>query len=162
MIARLLILSLATLALVPAPAQAAEGDEILGQFRDWYAVAYEEQGKKICYMVSRPKTSAGDYTRRGAIYVQVTRRSGDAEPDVVSFEAGYPFQGGSALEVEIDGAGHELFTKGETAWAYDADGDKALVKAMAKGREMVVKGTSARGTVTTDTYSLMGFMAAQR
>lgn len=158
MIARALILSV----LLAGAAAAAEGDEILGRFRDWYAVAYEDQGRKICYMVSRPLESEGDYTRRGAVYVQVTRRSGEPEPDVVSFEAGYPFQGGSEIEVVIDGEAHAMFTRGETAWAYDADGDETLVRAMAKGREMVVKGTSARGTLTTDTYSLMGFMAAQR
>ena len=37
-----------------------------------------------------------------------------------------------------------------------------MVNAMAKGSKMVVKGTSSRGTPTTDTYSLMGFMAARR
>lgn len=162
MIAWALTLLAAGLALMPAAARAAEGDELLGQFRDWYAVAYEDQGRMICYMVSRPLESEGDYTQRGAAYVQVTRRGGEPEPDVVSFEAGYPFQGGSELEVVIDGEAHRMFTKGATAWAYGTDGDRTLVQAMARGREMVVKGTSARGTLTTDTYSLLGFMAAQR
>ena len=32
--------------------------------------------------------------------------------------------------------------------------------AMKGGKAMVVKGTSSRGTLTTDTYSLAGFTAA--
>ena len=33
---------------------------------------------------------------------------------------------------------------------------------MRKGRTMVVTGTSTRGTLTTDTYSLSGFTKASR
>ena len=33
---------------------------------------------------------------------------------------------------------------------------------MKRGRKMVVKGKSSRGTATTDTYSLTGFSAAYK
>jgi len=141
---------------------AAKDDEALGRFRDWYAVAYVESGKKICYMVTQPTKSEGDYTQRGPTYVQVTRREGDSVPDVVSFEAGYPFKDASEVQVSVDGKAHTLFTDGQTAWAYDEKSDKTLANAMAKGSKMLVKGTSARGTLTTDTYSLLGFIAARR
>ena len=42
----------------------------------------------------------------------------------------------------------------------DAAADKQLVQAMKAGSELIVKGTSGRGTATTDTYSLGGFTAA--
>ena len=149
--------------LLPLPALAADEDDALGRFRDWYAAAFQEDGQRICYMVAQPTASAGDYGRRGAVYVQVTRRGGDSATDVVSFEAGYPFAAGAKIEVVIDGTSFSLFTEGETAWAYDdAAGDKALIAAMARGTKMVVKGASARGTATTDTFSLMGFTAARR
>jgi hypothetical protein len=35
-----------------------------------------------------------------------------------------------------------------------------MVAAMRRGNSLVVEGTSARGTVTTDRYSLSGFTAA--
>ena len=38
--------------------------------------------------------------------------------------------------------------------------DRAIVAAMKAGRQMIVRGTSTRGTLTTDTYSLSGFSAA--
>ncbi len=160
---RLALLFATLLVLVPITGpMAAEDDEALGRFRDWYAVAYVESGKKICYMVTQPTKSEGDYTVRGPAYVQVTRREGDSVPDVVSFEAGYPYKEASEVAVSVDGKAHTLFSDGQTAWAYDEKGDKTLVNAMAKGSKMVVKGTSSRGTLTTDTYSLLGFIAARR
>ncbi len=151
------------LALIPfADVMAATDDEALGRFRDWYAVAYVENDRKICYMVTQPTKSEGDYTRRGPVYVQVTRREGDTVPDVVSFEAGYPFKEASEVDVDVDGKSYTLFTDGQTAWAYDENSDKELVTAMAKGSKMIVQGTSSRGTLTTDTYSLLGFIAARR
>ncbi len=35
--------------------------------------------------------------------------------------------------------------------------DKAIVESMLKGKQAVIKGSSARGTATTDTYTLAGF-----
>ena len=144
------------------PAAVAQEDESLGRFRDWYAATFVEDGARVCYMVSKPTKSEGNYTRRGPVYVQVTRRAGGGSGDVVSIEAGYPYGAGGEVNVSIDDEGYTLFTDGETAWAYSADDDRALVAAMAGGAEMIVKGPSARGTPTTDTYSLLGFTAARR
>jgi hypothetical protein len=60
----------------------------------------------------------------------------------------------------IDGKQFSLFTDDDTAWGGDARTDSALVTAMKAGTSMTVRGTSARGTLTTDTYSLAGFTAA--
>ena len=144
---------------VPAMGQ----DSSLGRHRDWYAAAFVEDGTQVCYMVSGPTRSEGDYTRRGKTYIQVTRRGGGGGGDVVSIEAGYPHREGGEVELRIDdGEPWTLFTRGETAWAYSDADDKALVAAMAAGTRMVVKGTSARGTDTVDAYSLLGFTAARR
>jgi len=156
------VIILAAAGLMPAITASAQQDEALGRFRDWVAVSYVENGQRICYMVSQPKNSEGDYTVRGPTYLQVTRRGGGGTTDVVSIEAGYPFKRGSEVDILIDGKQHALFTDGETAWAYDEKADKSLVKSMGKGSTLIVKGVSQRGTQTQDTYSLMGFMAAQR
>ena len=161
MFSRIFITLFAFISTLTSPLFAAENDDVLGRFRDWYAAAYKDGGRTICYMVSLPKAEAGDYTRRGPAYVRVTRPKGDNGPDVVSLEAGYPFAEGAEIEVAIDGTTFSLFTQGETAWAYDSAGDRELSKAMASGAKMIVRGTSARGTATTDTYSLMGFSAAR-
>ena len=38
--------------------------------------------------------------------------------------------------------------------------DNEIVKAMIRGSQMLIEGTSSRGTETTDTFSLSGFTAA--
>ena len=76
--------------------------------------------------------------------------------------AGYTYRKDSEVIAEIDGQKRSLFTDAATAWGYDAKSDRALVKAMRSGRELVIKGTSSRGTLTRDVYSLSGFTAAHR
>jgi hypothetical protein len=55
-----------------------------------------------------------------------------------------------------------LTTGNEFAWMPIGESVKPLVNAMMGGQQMIVKGVSARGTETTDTYSLLGFTAAYK
>ena len=141
------------------PAQAA-GSKMIGSFKDWSAHLFAEKKGKVCYMFSRPKKSEGNYTKRGDAYVQVTHRTSDKTRNEVSVTAGYPYKKGSEVAMIIDGKTFPLFTADDTAWGGDTNVDNALVTAMKAGSSMVVQGTSARGTRTTDTYSLSGFTAA--
>ncbi len=154
-----LILVLVLAAAVPAPALA-QGIERLGDFGDWSAFQFVENGNKACYMASQPKKAEGDYKKRGDVYAIVTHRPGEKLRDEVSVLAGYSYKEGSAVKVAIGGQAFELFTQGDGAWAKDKKADEALVKAMIKGSSLVAKGTSSRGTQTTDTYSLKGFSKA--
>ncbi|ANC93185.2 hypothetical protein A6A40_11250 [Azospirillum humicireducens] len=141
-------------ALTAAPAAAADPRH-LGTFKDWNAFAFEEKGQKVCYISSQPKKTEPK-AKRGDIYALVTHRPSEKTLDVVSIIVGYPFKKGSEAEVSVDGKEFKLFTDGETAWARDAEGDRAVTAALRNGKQMVVKGVSGRGTRTTDTYSLAG------
>ena len=143
--------------------------EVLGQFTDWTAFRDAENGKPLCYIGSLPKQAEGDYTRRGRHYVVVALRPAESANGVVTVEAGYPYKLKSRVSVVIDGEERfELFTRNRKndgngdAWAEDDAADAALVAAMTAGGQMVVKGTSQRGTLTTDTYSLSGFTRAYK
>ena len=142
-----------------APAMA-QGIERLGDFDDWSAFRFSENGNRACYMASQPTKHEGNYTRRGEIYALVTHRPAENRRDEVSFIAGYNHQAESVVEVKIGGSAFKLFTKEDGAWTANKDEDKRLVGAMIKGSRMVVRGTSGRGTKTTDTYSLKGFTKA--
>ncbi len=142
-----------------APARA-QGIERLGNFTDWSAFRFEENGKPACYVASQPKTDVGDYTNRGKIYAIVAHRPAEKRTGEVSFRAGYDYKKDSEVKVAVDKKSWTFFTDGENAWAAEADADRAIVKAMKAGSRMVVKGTSSRGTATTDTYSLLGFSKA--
>ena len=54
----------------------------------------------------------------------------------------------------------ELKRHEDSAWAKDSATDEKLVAEMKKGSTAVLLGTSARGTKTTDTFSLKGFSKA--
>ena len=147
--------------LATATVQAANPKSI-GTFKDWSAHLLVEGKNKICYLHGEPKKSAGKYTKRGATYLQVAHRTRPKAKNEVSVTAGYLYKSGSQVTVTIDGKKFVLFTQADTAWAGDENPDDVLVAAMRAGRAMIVSGTSSRGTVTTDTYSLAGFTAAHR
>lgn len=155
------ILTIALGLAVATPALAAAA-KLLGTHGAWEAYAYTEKGGKVCYIASAPKSSENSAKDRGGPYVSVTHRPGEKSVDVVGVFAGYAYQKGSEVEVEIDGGTKfKLFTSGDGAWMADAKGDKALAEAMAKGNQMVVRGTPAKGKKTVDTYSLAGFTASR-
>lgn len=155
---RTVILSLA-LVLAAAPA-AAQKAQLIGNFGDWSAFSETEDGKPLCYTGSEPTKAEGNYTSRGDPHVLVTHRPAEKAMGVISIAAGYTHKDKSEVTAEIGDSTFRLFTDGGHAFAFDAKGDAELVKAMERGTTMVVKGTSSRGTPTTDAYSLKGFTAA--
>ncbi len=128
----------------------------IGVYADWRAYS---QGA-TCYMGSEPKKAEGKYKLRDQPYVLVSHRPGNKSIGVIEIGAGYTYKPGSEVDAAIGDESFSLFTKGGNAWARDARTDRALVAAMKAGKAMVVKGTSSRGTLTTDTSSLAGFTAA--
>ena len=159
---RLHPIPLSVLALVLAATPPAAAANVIGTFGDWTAFTDSEDGKKFCYIGSAPTKSAGKYKKRGDIYILVTHRPAEKKTGVVSIATGYTYKQGSEAVLAVGGAAFRLFTDRDTAWADDAKTDRALVRAMQAGLNMVVRGTSGKGTKTTDTYSLKGFSAAYR
>lgn len=157
-----MLLAAAMLFFAAAPVEAQDQPRLIDEFRAWKAHRYTPDGNDVCFMSSTPEkwTSDPQNVQRGDIYVLVTHRPAKDVRDEVSIYTGYPYEEGSRVTVAIDGQDFELFTHGETAWAYDAEQDRRLVQAMIRGNTMVIRGTSSRGTLTVDTYSLAGFTAA--
>lgn len=151
---------LTTFVALAAPGMAQEGLQDLGTFKDWQARSYKEGGKLVCTMFSMPKSSEGDYTKRGEVFVFVTHRPSHNRVDEVSVNIGYSFKKGAPVTAVISGVTHEMFSDRSTAWTRDSKSDRALVRAMRAGSELTIEGISSRGTKTTDTFSLSGFTAA--
>jgi invasion protein IalB len=160
-VAFFLLLVSAPAGLAQAPAAAPEsGVTKLGDSQGWEAYTDAAKGAKICYLIGKPSKSEPATVKRAAVGARVTHRPGEKRTNEVSFAAGYAFKEGSDAELSIDGKVFSLFTSKDTAWTRDAATDKAVVEALAKGRQAVIKGTSARNTSTTDTYTLAGFTHA--
>ncbi len=155
--------SLAALLVAAAmPAGVPAATDLLGVYKAWTAQTYKEDKSLVCMMWSQPEKAEGDYQRRGEIYVFVTHRPSARERNEIRFDSGYPFKPSSRVKVTIDKREFSLLTEGSAAWPASAAVEKSMLRAMRSGREMVVEGTSKRGTHTTDTYSLYGVSAAHK
>jgi hypothetical protein len=73
---------------------------------------------------------------------------------------GYPFPAGNKVTVTIGSDKFELFTKDEGAFVKKTEDEGRVIEAMKAGSAMKVQGRSARGTNTTDNYSLSGISDA--
>ena len=132
----------------------------LAKFNDWSAFA-EGEGKNLaCMAVSKPKKAQGNYSRRGDIFAIVTHLPGQNKWNEFSIVAGYNFQPNSNPDVTIGDMKFQLFTSGSRAWSFSPSEDDKIVKYLKNSMKMKVVGTSSRGTITNDTYSLVGFSKA--
>lgn len=134
----------------------------LGKKGSWTAYTYTEESGKVCYMASKPKSAKGNYRKRGDIWALVTHRPNDKSNNVVSIITGYPYKENSEVNISIGSSKFIMFTVGQRAWNRDENSDEKMVRSMIRGANMVVKGTSSRGTLTTDSYSLSGFTAVHK
>lgn len=147
----------ATAARPAAPPPAAQ--KPLGKWGNWQGFSDMEDRSPLCFLTAAPTASEPKDARRGSIYLQVYHRPAQKQRDVVTSGFGYAFKEGATAVFEVDGQKVTLFTKDEAAWTYTEKDDKTIVDAMKRGNELVVRGTSARGTATVDRYSLSGFSA---
>jgi len=132
----------------------------LAKFNDWSAFA-EGEGKSLaCMAVSKPKKAEGDYSRRGDVFAIVTHLPGQNKWNEFSIVAGYNYQPNSNPDVTIGDMKFQLFTSGSRAWSFSPSEDEKIVKFLKNSMKMKVVGTSSRGTITSDTYSLVGFSKA--
>lgn len=134
--------------------------------KDWSVFIAGEGAKQVCWVVTQPTAKSAKrggkevQVQRGDIFLMVTARKADKVKNEVSFLSGYPFKGGSKVEVRVGAKRFSLFTDGENAWTTSNSQDNQVTAAFRAGAKATVIGTSQRGTTTTDTFSLSGFTAA--
>jgi hypothetical protein len=146
----------------PTPAAAAGQPQSLGQFGDWGAYTATPGGRKVCYTLSKPTTSKTDPPNRprDQAYMFVSTRPAEKVQNEVSIIIGYPFKPNSEATVDIGGTNFSMYTQQDGAWIKNAAEEARMIDVMRRGSEMVVKGTSGRGTNTTDVFSLRGLSQA--
>jgi hypothetical protein len=147
-----------------AQAQSQAQTKCVSAKTDWSVCVWDSP--KECWGVSIPKESVNTrggrpaQVRRGDTMLFVTFRPGAGARGEISFTPGYAYAKGAQVSVEIGNDKFTLFTDGEWAWPANANDDSALLAAMKRGSQAIVTGSSARGTDTKDTFSLLGFTAA--
>ena len=135
---------------------------LLGQYGDWGAYTASPGGKKICFAIAKPATSetspAGK--TRNPPYMFIASRPGDKVNNEVSIIIGYPFKPNSDATIAVGSSSFALYTQQDGAWIKNATEETQLIEAMRVGGNAVVKGTSAKGTRSTDIFSLKGLAQA--
>ncbi|WP_210529424.1 hypothetical protein [Rubellimicrobium arenae] len=131
---------------------------------DWSV--FQETDPTECFSVSAPKSQENTRdgqrvdVQRGETLLFVFYRPSEGVNGQVTFTGGYPFADNSTVTLDVGGTQFQLFTEGEWAWPAGPDDDAKIVAAMKGGSEAVLTGQSGRGTVTRDTFSLLGFTSA--
>jgi hypothetical protein len=151
-------------AAAPAAPAAAGGAEptLIGQFGTWGAYTATPNGKKVCFALAKPSASKTNPPNRprDPAYAFVSTRPAEKVVNEVSIMIGYTLKPGSESTLEVGGAAYAMYTQGDGLWIKNAAEEERMVDAMRKAADVTVKGISAKGTETTDTFSLKGLSQA--
>jgi hypothetical protein len=148
-----------------APAAAVTGGAeptLLGQFGTWGAYTATPNGKKVCFALAKPSSSKTNPPNRprDPAYAFVSTRPAEKVNNEVSIMIGYALKPGSESTLEVGGASYAMYTQGDGLWIKNAAEEERMVDAMRKSADAVIKGVSAKGTETVDTFSLKGLAQA--
>jgi hypothetical protein len=147
-----------------AAAAAAGGAEpsLIGQFGTWGAYTATPNGKKVCFALAKPSSSKTNPPNRprDPAYAFVSTRPAEKVTNEVSVMIGYTLKPGSESTLEVGGGSYAMYTQGDGLWIKNAAEEERMVDAMRKAADVTVKGVSAKGTETTDTFSLKGLSQA--
>ena len=147
----------------PAAAVAGSAEPtLIGQFGTWGAYTATPNGKKVCFALAKPASSKTNPPNRprDPAYAFVSTRPAEKVANEVSVMIGYTLKPGSESTLEVGGASYAMYTQGDGLWIKNAAEEERMVDAMRKAADVTVKGTSAKGTETTDTFSLKGLAQA--
>ena len=133
-------------------------------FADWHVLTNIEGGQKICYIASISQEEQGNFKKRSDPYLLVSKFLG-REPEV-SVSSGYPYKLGDDVEFKVTDYQQQekkynlRKIHGELAWAETSKLDQEIIAGFKRGKILVVKGVSGKGTYSLDSYSLSGFTKA--
>lgn len=144
-----------------APAAHAQQATELGTFNAWSAYTATDSSGPICFIIGEPTRSEPAGVNRGEIKFLIVHRKGMNSKNEAQSQVGYPLNTTDAkASVSIDGRSYTMAGRNETVWLASSGDEAGFVSAFKAGNQMVVRGTSQRGTNTVDTYSLSGATAA--
>ena len=145
-------------------AAAAGGSEptLIGQFGTWGAYMATPNGKKVCFVLAKPSSSKTNPPNRprDPAYAFISTRPAEKVVNEVSIMIGYALKPGADSTLEVGGASYAMYAQGDGLWIKNAAEEERMVEAMRKAADVTVKGVSAKGTETTDVFSLKGLSQA--
>lgn len=152
--------ALLAVAVTAGSQQAQSKANFMGQHNAWAAYSNGSGKNLTCFVVSQPVETLPKNVNRDPVFFMITHWPQEKVFHQISIITGYPYKKGSVATVTVGADKFNLYTKKDGAWVEHHSTEVRMVRAMKAGAKMTVKGTSWRGTVTTDTYSLSGITAA--
>jgi hypothetical protein len=146
-------------ATVPATAQSVQA---LGDFREWAAYSASDGAGQVCFALSKPKEVSPPVDGYTQAYLYLTNRPTEGVANEINLVAGFNFAPDQPATLTIGGTAFELFTQKDAAWLLDASQADNLAGAMRAGSTLTIEGTTEKGILVTQTYSLSGATAASR
>ena len=80
--------------------------------------------------------------------------------EVSMLVTGYQLKPNTDASLAVGPTQFAMYTQNDGAWVKNAADEPRLIDSMRKGSDLVIKGTSGRGTQSTDTYALKGIAQA--
>jgi hypothetical protein len=135
---------------------------LIGQFGTWGAYSATPNGKRVCFALAKPSSSKTTPPNRprDPAYAFVSTRPGEKVFNEVSVMIGYALKPGSESTLEVGGAAYAMYTQGDGIWIKNAAEEERLVEALRRAADATIKAVSAKGTETTDVFSLKGLAQA--
>jgi hypothetical protein len=154
--------------LIDAFAEAALGAEakpdLVGSFMDWHVYSAGAGANHMCYALSEPKQTVPGGLRRDKPFFLISSWPGRRVANEPSVVPGFQYRAGTKVELQIGGDKFQFFTKNDGgtggAWMEVPEDEKKLIDTMKRGSNMTITGTSARGTLVKDSFSLSGISTA--
>jgi len=134
----------------------------IGDFKDWSAYSASEGAGAVCFAMSKPSAvdpSPDGYTQA---YLYLTHRPAENISNELNLVAGFDFAPDQPATLQVGGKSFDLFTQKDAAWLLDATQNDTLAGAMRAGSSVVIQGTTDKGILVSETFSLTGATAASK
>ncbi|MBX9741552.1 MAG: hypothetical protein K2X62_15865 [Beijerinckiaceae bacterium] len=144
-----------------APAASAAKPALVATIGNWGVYATAAGRERTCYALAQPTTRAPATLKRDPAYLFLSSRPAEDVRNEISIIMGFDVKTDKTpAEASIGTEKFAMAAQGSHLWVRDAADGTPMIDTMRKGATLVVKAASARGNVTTDTYSLSGVTAA--
>ena len=154
--------SFALFSLCLAAPAAAQSVQALGDFRDWSAYSASDGSGQVCFALSKPTDVSPPVDGYTQAYLYLTQRPAQGISNEINLVAGFNFAPDQPATLTVGGTSFDLFTQKDAAWLLDSTQADNLAGAMRAGSTLTIEGTTERGILVTQTFSLSGATAASR
>jgi hypothetical protein len=146
----------------PAAASGGAQPQLLGQFGGWGAYTASPGGRKVCFALAKPSKADTDPPNRprDPTFLFVSSRPSERVKDEISVIFGYGFKPNADAALEVGGASFAMYTQADGGWIKNAAEEPRLIESLRRAGDATIKGVSARGTASTDVYTLKGLAQA--